>query len=262
MDSIVDWDSDTPQWSAVLNAAASCDVTADLTGYSLWPLYAPLARIPQNQNRDQNFVIGQLGQSLDGRIATPTGHSHYINGPAALIHLHRLRALVDAVVVGVGTIVADNPQLNVRRVPAGKTTPARVILDPHGRMPADAACLAADGARRIVVRCSAAAALGKDIECITVAAVDGAMPPAAILEALRKTGLRRVLVEGGAHTLSRFLGANLLDRLHIMTGPMIIGSGPTGIQLPAIARLDQALKPAVTTYALPGGDILSDCNFR
>jgi hypothetical protein len=53
-----------------------------------------------------------------------------------------------------------------------------------------------------------------------------------------------------------------LDRLHIMTGPIIIGSGPTGIQLPAIARLDQALKPAVTTYALPGGDILSDCAFR
>ena len=61
-------------------------------------------------------VIGQLGQSLDGRIATPTGHSHYINGPAGIDHLHRIRALVDVVVVGAGTAVADDPQLTVRRV--------------------------------------------------------------------------------------------------------------------------------------------------
>ncbi|MBY0511856.1 MAG: RibD family protein [Rhodospirillaceae bacterium] len=263
MDSIVDWESDTPQWSAVLNAAASCDAAADLAGNSLWPLYAPLARIAE----DQSFVIGQLGQSLDGRIATPSGHSHYINGPAALVHLHRLRALVDAVVVGVGTVVADNPQLNVRRVTAGKTKPARVILDPHGRMPANAACLAADsgpgGARRIVVRCSdKAPAFGAGVESITVPAADGAMPPTAILAALRGLGLRRVLIEGGAKTLSRFLAADLLDRLHIMTGPLIIGSGSAGIQLPAIVHLDQALKPAVTTYLLPGGDVLSDCAFR
>ena len=262
MDSIVDWESDTPQWSAVLNAAASCDVTADLPGNSLWPLYAPLARLAPDQNGDQNVVIGQLGQSLDGRIATPTGHSHYINGPAALVHLHRLRALVDAVVVGVGTVTADNPQLNVRRATPGQTKPARVILDPQGPMPADAACLAADGARRIVVRCDKGPTLGAGVECVTVAALDGVMPPATILETLRGLGLRRVLVEGGARTLSCFLAAGLLDRLHIMTGPLIIGSDPTGIQLPAIARLDQAMKPVVTTYALPGGDILSDCSFR
>ena len=74
------------------------------------------------------IAVGQIGQSLDGRIATPTGHSHYINGPAGLDHLHRLRALVDAVLVGVGTAIADDPQLTVRRV-AGPN-PARVVLDP------------------------------------------------------------------------------------------------------------------------------------
>ena len=62
------------------------------------------------------MVVGQIGQSLDGRIATATGHSQYINGAAGLAHLHRLRALVDAVVVGVGTAIADDPQLTVRRV--------------------------------------------------------------------------------------------------------------------------------------------------
>ena len=62
------------------------------------------------------FVVAQLGQSLDGRIALPSGESKYINGPAALDHLHRLRAAVDAVIVGIGTVTADDPQLTVRRV--------------------------------------------------------------------------------------------------------------------------------------------------
>ena len=85
---------------------------------------------------DDLVVVGQIGQSLDGRVATTSGHSHYINGPAGLAHLHRLRALVDAVVIGVGTALADDPQLTVRRV-AGPQ-PARVVIDPGGRLPASA----------------------------------------------------------------------------------------------------------------------------
>ncbi|MEL6128139.1 MAG: RibD family protein, partial [Pseudomonadota bacterium] len=78
-------------------------------------------------------VVAQLGQTLDGRIATVTGASKYINGHSALDHLHRLRAHVDAVVVGVGTAIADDPQLTVRRVDG--QSPARVVIDPRGRMP-------------------------------------------------------------------------------------------------------------------------------
>src|SRR6187402_131582 len=95
------------------------------------------------------MVVGQIGQSLDGRIATESGHSKYINGPSGLTHLHRLRALVDAVVIGVGTAVADNPQLTVRRVSGPH--PARVVIDPRGRLPPDARLLADDGVRRIVI---------------------------------------------------------------------------------------------------------------
>src|SRR5712675_3092510 len=98
---------------------------------------------------DDLVVVGQFGQSLDGRVATESGHSHYINGPAGLAHLHRLRALVDAVVVGIGTAVADDPQLTVRHV-AGPS-PARVVIDPSGRLPATARLLADDGIRRIVI---------------------------------------------------------------------------------------------------------------
>src|SRR6202008_3308433 len=86
---------------------------------------------------------------MDARIATASGHSHYINGAAGLAHLHRLRALVDAVVVGVGTALADDPQLTVRRVAA----PCRAggVIAPSGRLPASARLLADDGVRRLVV---------------------------------------------------------------------------------------------------------------
>ena len=84
---------------------------------------------------DDLVLVGQCGQSIDARIATASGHSHYINGEAGLAHLHRLRALVDAVVIGVGTAIADDPQLTVRRV-AGPS-PARVIIDPERSAAAD-----------------------------------------------------------------------------------------------------------------------------
>src|SRR5439155_1516941 len=83
-----------------------------------------------------------------GRIATPTGHSHYINGAAGREHLHRLRALVDAIVVGVATVVADDPQLTVRLVHG--PCPARVVLDPSGRAAAVARVLPADWSWRLV----------------------------------------------------------------------------------------------------------------
>ena len=98
---------------------------------------------------DDCLVVGQLGQSLDGRIATESGHSKYINGPAGLVHLHRLRALVDAVVVGVGTAIADDPQLTVRRVSGPQ--PARVVIDPKGRLGADARMFADNGVRRLLI---------------------------------------------------------------------------------------------------------------
>src|SRR5215208_2210082 len=108
-------------------------------------LYGPL----QEGAVDDLLVIAQIGQSLDGRVATSSGHSHYINGPDGLVHLHRLRALVDAVVVGVGTAIADDPQLTVRRVTGPQ--PARVVIDAGGRLPSGAKLLANDGVRRLVV---------------------------------------------------------------------------------------------------------------
>jgi diaminohydroxyphosphoribosylaminopyrimidine deaminase/5-amino-6-(5-phosphoribosylamino)uracil reductase len=260
MGAIVDWERDTPQWSAVLATTASSRTPSNVDN-ALWRLYGPIVQAPA----EHAFVIGQIGQSLDGRIATASGHSHYINGPTALMHLHRLRALVDAVVVGVGTVMTDDPQLSVRMVPSrpGAAPPARVVLDPKGRMFPYAKCLAEDGARRIVVwRKGTLAPMPDGVEGLHVDAIAGDIPPQDIIAALRELGLKRILIEGGANTLSRFMAAGCLDRLHVMVAPMIIGSGPIGVQLPEIERLDAALRPKVESYTMPEGDVLFDCAFK
>lgn len=220
-------------------------------------LFAPLLA----RHGDRPWLIGQLGQSLDGRIATPTGQSHYINGKPALVHLHRLRALVDAVVVGVGTAVADDPQLTVRHV-TGRD-PARVVIDGSGRLPAKAKLLRADGCRRIIVTGGdTEIAVRRGVEILRIGrGADGQLDPRAIVQGLAALGLRRILVEGGMATLSAFLAADCLDRLHIAVAPLIIGSGPVGMTLPAIDRLDEALRPAMAVYRL-GQDILLDCALR
>jgi riboflavin-specific deaminase-like protein len=207
---------------------------------------------------DDLVVVAQIGQSLDGRVATETGHSHYINGPAGLAHLHRLRALVDAVVVGVGTALADDPQLTVRRVSGPH--PARVVIDARGRLPGGAKLLANDGVRRLVVTAAGARPpLPSDVEIVSVARTDGQLAPAAILAALAERGLHRVLIEGGADTVSRFLAAKCLDRLHVMVAPIILGSGRASFALPPIARVDEAALMPITTHRLDD-EVLFDCD--
>lgn len=217
-------------------------------------IFAPLRRGAV----DDLVVVAQCGQSIDARIATPTGHSHYINGAAGLDHLHRLRSLVDAVVVGVGTAIADDPQLTVRRV-AGPN-PARVVLDPNGRLPAGARLLTDDGTRRIVVtKDGTPVPSAAGVEIVRIPAADGRMAPDAILAALAERGLRRILIEGGAETVSRFLASGRLDRLHIMIAPIILGSGQTSLALPPIARVDQAVRAPIKAHVL-GDEVLLDCD--
>jgi diaminohydroxyphosphoribosylaminopyrimidine deaminase/5-amino-6-(5-phosphoribosylamino)uracil reductase len=199
--------------------------------------------------RGRTMVIGQIGQSLDGRIATESGHSHYINGPAGILHLHRLRSLVDAVVIGVGTAIADDPLLTVRRCEGPH--PARVVLDPKGRLTCDAKVFGGDGVRRMLVTAAdTRCAPPNGVEVVALPAPDGRISPHDVLAALAERGLRRVLIEGGADTVSRFLAAGCLDRLHVMVAPIILGSGRAGLVLPPIERCDQALRPPMRIFRL------------
>jgi len=206
-------------------------------------------------------VIAQIGQSLDGRIATVSGASHYVTGAQSLVHLHQLRALVDAVVVGAGTVDADDPQLTVRHVEGDN--PLRVVLDPRGRVPAD----------RSVFRQSAAptwhlvneGVVGHDLEDhVSIKALapgPSGIDPARIVSLLVDHGYRRILIEGGGLTISRFLEADCLDRLHSVVAPMLIGSGRPALTLPEIDTLNEALRPTCRHFRL-GQDMLFDLDLR
>lgn len=224
-------------------------------------LFGPLVLRPPGAA----LVLAHLGQSVDGRIATESGHSHYIGGTESLEHLHRLRALVDVVVIGAETACLDRPRLTVRRVPGDN--PVRAVIDPRARLPADCPLLTDGQAPTLVLRPRTAAApaagrLSAQTETLPVAAdPDGSLAPAAILAALAERGLHRVLVEGGGGTVSRFLAAGCLHRLQLAVAPLIIGSGRPVLTLPVIAELGAALRPACRTWPL-GDDVLFAFTFE
>jgi diaminohydroxyphosphoribosylaminopyrimidine deaminase/5-amino-6-(5-phosphoribosylamino)uracil reductase len=241
----------TSPWAAVPEAFRSA-------GRPLPPRWEELFGPLRQGVVDELMVVGQCGQSIDARIATPAGHSHYINGEAGLAHLHRLRALVDAVVVGVGTAIQDDPLLTVRRVEG--PSPARVVVDPNGRLPPTARVLAADGIRRLVITAlDTSGQLPNGVERIPIRLHDGQLAPAAIILALATRGFRRILVEGGADTVSRFVAARCLDRLHVVVAPIILGAGRPSLTLPPIERVDEAVQAPMRVHVL-GGDVLLDCD--
>lgn len=242
-------------WSALLalraggRAGSSAEWSREAR--AAWALYAPLAA----GGRGRPFLFAQVGQSLDGRIATLSGDATEVSGPGGLRHLHRCRALADAVVVGVRTAVGDDPRLTVRLVPG--PNPARVVIDPRGRLPDDAKALRDDGARRIVVQsCARRRAAG--VEVVELPCEGGCIQPAAIRGALAGLGLATVLVEGGGVTIERFIDARLLQRLHVAIAPVIIGTGPSGLRTAPVARLSDALRPETYIYGL-GSDVVFDC---
>lgn len=201
------------------------------------------------------LVVGQLGQSLDGRIATPNGHSHYINAEATRVFLHQIRSHVDAVVIGVGTALADQPRLDVRL--SDGPNPARVVLDPSARMDPQNPVLRDDGTRVMVCvdeknpEAKARIKAWPDhVEVIDLTKKDNGFCPHQIIEALAGVGCQRLLIEGGHRTISNFVQVNALDRLYWMIAPLIIGSGPSGIELPPIEHLDQAIRRSMRVATL------------
>lgn len=275
-------------WELVLTAVDRSNVTlplpgtdapaVKLNGQGTWQLVQPATSDARNllsvflplcrpvADDDQPKVIGQLGQSLDGRIATVTGRSRFINGDDGITHLHRIRAVSDAVIVGAGTASTDNPRLTVRRTHG--RNPVRVVIDRHHRVP-DSHHLFTDGEAptlRLVggrYRKPAHAEVPPgvtEIPCLGDPEEQTPVDPKLILDVLADYGLRKIFVEGGGVTVSAFLNAGLLDRLHVMVAPMIIGSGRPAFSLPEIDFLDDALRPRAQLVNL-GSDMLFDLDF-
>jgi len=217
----------------------------------LFDLHLPLACCPPGRR----YVVAHLGQSLDGRIAPATGCSAGLTGPENYDHMHRLRALVDAVVVGAGTVRADDPRLTVRRVPGEH--PARVVIDTETRLSGDFRLLH-DGAAPVVY-CHAhdtAPNLRLPGHVLQLAIRRGpeGLDLADLLDALAERGWSRVLVEGGGVTVSRFLAQGCLNRLQITVAPVLLGAGRLGIDL-AGGLCEGRRRLPVRRY-LQGADVL------
>ena len=237
--------------TATLAEAETCALDTDTR--ELLALYRPLLTAPPGTR----YVSAHLGQSIDGHIATPDGRSYGLNDDRNLDHLHRMRALSDAIVVGAGTVIADDPQLTTRRV-SGRN-PVRVVLDGRGRIDARYR-LCQDGAAPTLIlsgRAQAAGRIGR-AEVIPLPRDGEGRPDVnTALTRLGERGLHVLFVEGGGITVSRLLQAGLLDRLHITIAPVLFGSGVRGLSLDGIGCVDEALRPPVRQFAL-GLDLLWD----
>lgn len=199
-----------------------------------WPLERP-------------YVTLAFAQTLDGRIATRNGDSQWISGRESLTFAHCLRAAHDAILVGIGTVLRDNPRLTTRMVPG--TSPTRVVIDSLLRMPAGAAMLR-DGSDGETIVFTTERASEQHVRrlrtagvqvIVTAANADGRVDLADALRHLAATGIRSVLIEGGAGIITATLKGQLVDRIAVCVAPKLLGTGINGIGDLGIARLSDAV---------------------
>jgi riboflavin-specific deaminase-like protein len=202
------------------------------------------------------LVLGRIAQTLDGRIATANGASFWISGKQDILHSHRLRALFDAVVVGAGTVHADDPLLTTRHC-AGPS-PVRVVIDPERRLGPQYRVFRA--APPTLLLCAddveGPAGIGT-AEVVRIPRTSEGLDCHAIIAALAARGLRRIFIEGGGVTVSRFLAAGALDRLHVTVAPLLLGAGISSFTLPNVQRPEDGMRLDWATHRL-GEDILFD----
>jgi diaminohydroxyphosphoribosylaminopyrimidine deaminase / 5-amino-6-(5-phosphoribosylamino)uracil reductase len=222
-------------------------------------LYLPLC----SATSKHPITVGHLGQSLDGFIATPTGDSQFVTGEENILHLHRMRALCDAVVVGAGTVAADDPQLTTRLVDGPNAL--RVVFDPARRLEPSYKIFT-DGAAPTLYVCAQSHIRAGESEMGQAAIVGfenagSGQDVIEVMKILRAHGCSRVFVEGGGVTVSAFLEADLLDRLHVAVAPLLIGEGRPAIRLAPHANLRDCRRPNYRVFRM-GGDMLFDCDLR
>ncbi len=219
------------------------------------PLYAAFLAPPAHS--DGCVVLGRIAQTLDGRIATESGMSFWISGPEDILHTHRLRAICDAIVVGAGTVKADDPLLTTRLCPG--PSPVRVVIDTDRRL-AGAYRMFQGGPPTLLLVANDLAGsdrLGTAEVLRLPRAGTGGLAIPAVVAALAARGLHRIFVEGGGITVSRFLAAGALDRLHVTVAPLLLGAGIPAFTLPGVAKPEDGLRLAWEIHRL-GQDLLFD----
>jgi diaminohydroxyphosphoribosylaminopyrimidine deaminase/5-amino-6-(5-phosphoribosylamino)uracil reductase len=196
------------------------------------------------------FVTAKFAMSLDGKIATRTGSSRWITGEEARAYAHEVRARSDAVMVGINTVLADDPQLTARDESGAPLNhqPLRVVVDSRGRTPSDARMLSEPGTTLIATADQTGAAgrrLSKHgAESSSSPAPDGLVDVDALLVLLGERGVTSVLVEGGSSLLGSFFDRALVDKVYAFIAPSIVGcaAAPSPVGGQGIERISDAMR--------------------
>ena len=191
--------------------------------------------IPLLLKNNSNF-IGQIGQSLDGKIALNNGNSHYINEKDSIIYLHCLRSISDGVLVGVNTIMKDNPFLTTRKIKGNN--PIRLIIDPSLKL-TNRYNIFKDNNKNIIFTNSSKEKKLKNTSIVKFPKKNFTL---SIFKYLRKTSLKTILIEGGPTTLSHFIEHKLINYMQFIISPTIIGSGIDSLKLKPISDLKNAIR--------------------
>jgi GTP cyclohydrolase II len=208
---------------------------------------------------DRPYVVLKYAQTLDGRIATGSGDAKWISGPSERRISHALRAACDAVAVGAGTVLIDNPLLTVRMVPGA--SPIRVIFDSTLRLPTDAHVFGADASTIVLTteRSSPARRANLQERGVTVAVVrtapDGIDLPDGLAH-LQRLGIRSLLVEGGARVITSMLRGRLADRVVVAVAPLLLGKGTEAVGDLGTSLVTDGLQLANRTVHQAGPDLL------
>jgi len=220
------------------------------------------------------WVLFKSAMTLDGKVATRTGDSKWISGEDSREQAHHWRASVDAVVVGIGTALADDPQLTAR--PSGLPTepsaqPRRVVFDSLARLPPSSQLVAAAAEIPLSLIVSRAAARA-DTDALEAAGVQvivatGENEPARVrsaLDQLGAMGVSAVLLEGGPHLAGAFLDAGEIDEIRLFLAPMLLGgsSARDPLEGEGVERISEALRALTMSCESVGGDLLICARLR
>ena len=208
---------------------------------------------------DRPYVALKYAQSLDGRIATATGDSKWISGEPERRVSHALRAACDAVLVGAGTAVRDDPELTVRLVSGA--SPTRVVLDSTLRLPSSAKLLGPEAATLVVTTersdpARRSALLERGVAVEVVPNQNGQVELGAALRRLRERGIESVLVEGGARVITGLLAGGLVDRMIVAVAPIVLGTGTEAVEGLDVTRVSDGIHLANRTIVPVGDDVL------